>query len=72
MYGPKQMGLLWVRSGIELRPLVCGGGQEAGLRSGTENVPGIIGFARAFELAASGARMRQSACASCAIGYKSR
>lgn len=51
MYGPKQMGLLWVRSGIELRPLVCGGGQEAGLRSGTENVPGIIGFARAFELA---------------------
>ena len=51
MYGPKQMGLLWVRSGIELRPLVCGGGQEAGLRSGTENVPGIIGFACAFELA---------------------
>lgn len=51
MYGPKQMGLLWVRSGIELRPLVCGGSQEAGLRSGTENVPGIIGFARAFELA---------------------
>ncbi len=51
MYGPKQMGLLWVRSGIELRPLVCGGGQEAGLRSGTENIPGIIGFARAFELA---------------------
>ena len=50
MYGPKQMGLLWVRSGIELRPLVRGGGQEAGLRSGTENVPGIIGFARAFEL----------------------
>lgn len=51
MYGPKQVGLLWVRSGIELRPLVCGGGQEAGVRSGTENVPGIIGFARAFELA---------------------
>ncbi len=51
MYGPKQVGLLWVRSGIELHPLVCGGGQEAGVRSGTENVPGIIGFARAFELA---------------------
>lgn len=51
MYGPKQVGLLWARSGIELHPLVCGGGQEAGVRSGTENVPGIIGFARAFELA---------------------
>lgn len=51
MYGPKQVGLLWMRSGIELHPLVRGGGQEAGVRSGTENVPGIIGFARAFELA---------------------
>lgn len=51
MYGPKQVGLLWARSGIELHPLMCGGGQESGLRSGTENVPGIIGFARAFEIA---------------------
>lgn len=51
MYGPKQVGLLWAKSGIELHPLVCGGGQEGGLRSGTENVPGIIGFACAFELA---------------------
>lgn len=51
MYGPKQVGLLWARSGIVLKPLVCGGGQESGLRSGTENVPGIIGFARAFEIA---------------------
>lgn len=51
MYGPKQVGLLWARSGIELHPLVCGGGQESGLRSGTENVPGIVGFARAFEIA---------------------
>lgn len=51
MYGPKQVGLLWARSGIELAPIVLGGGQEGGLRSGTENVPGIIGFARAFELA---------------------
>lgn len=50
LYGPKQVGMLWVRSGIELHPLVCGGGQEGGLRSGTENVPGIIGFARAFEI----------------------
>lgn len=51
MHGPKQVGLLWARSGIELRPLVCGGGQESGLRSGTENVVGIMGFARAFEIA---------------------
>ncbi len=51
MYGPKQVGLLWARDEIALRPLVLGGGQEAGLRSGTENVAGIIGFARAFELA---------------------
>ncbi len=43
--------MLWVRSGIELHPLVCGGGQEGGLRSGTENVPGIMGFVRAFEIA---------------------
>ena len=51
LYGPKQVGMLWARSGIELHPLVCGGGQEGGLRSGTENVPGIMGFARAFEIA---------------------
>lgn len=63
MYGPKQVGLLWAKSGIKLHPLICGGGQESGLRSGTENVPGIIGFARAFELAreeqkAEAARLR--------------
>ena len=51
IYGPKQSGVLWGRSGIELLPLVYGGGQERGLRSGTENVPSIIGFARALEQA---------------------
>ena len=51
LYGPKQTGALYVRTGVELQPLVYGGGQEQGLRSGTENVPGIIGFARALELA---------------------
>lgn len=50
-YGPKQVGLLYVRAGIQLKPLIYGGGQEMGLRSGTENVPGIIGFAKALELA---------------------
>ena len=49
-YGPKQVGLLWVRSEIRLEPLIDGGGQERGLRSGTENVAGIIGFAKALIL----------------------
>lgn len=51
IYGPKGVGLLYVRKGISLEPLMHGGGQERGLRSGTENVPGIVGFARAAELA---------------------
>jgi cysteine desulfurase len=50
-YGPKGVGALYVRSGTPLQPLVVGGGQEAGLRAGTENVAGIVGFARALELA---------------------
>lgn len=49
-YGPKQVGLLYVRAGVRLRPLIRGGGQEMGLRSGTENVTGTIGFAKAVEL----------------------
>jgi cysteine desulfurase len=51
IYGPKASGALYVRSGVTIRPLVYGGGQEHGLRSGTENVAGAIGFARALELA---------------------
>lgn len=51
IYGPKQVGCLYVRKGVQLEPLVYGGGQEKDLRSGTENVPGVIGFARALELA---------------------
>lgn len=52
VYGPKQVGLLWVRPGVRLSATVVGGGQEGGLRSGTENVAGVIGFAAALELAA--------------------
>lgn len=51
VYGPKQVGLLWAASHVRLSPQIVGGGQERGLRSGTENVAGTIGFARAMELA---------------------
>lgn len=51
VYGPKQVGLLWAARHVQLQPLIVGGGQERGLRSGTENVAGTIGFARAMELA---------------------
>ena len=51
VYGPKQVGLLWSNENVRLRPLVRGGGQEGGVRSGTENVAGAVGFARALELA---------------------
>lgn len=50
-YGPKQVGLLYVRTGVRLEPLIVGGGQESGLRSGTENVAGVVGFAKAIEIA---------------------
>jgi cysteine desulfurase len=51
IYGPKGVGALYVSHDVKLKPLTYGGGQENGLRSGTENVPGVIGFAKAVELA---------------------
>ncbi|HEY5695631.1 MAG TPA: aminotransferase class V-fold PLP-dependent enzyme, partial [Candidatus Saccharimonadales bacterium] len=51
VYGPKQAGLLWAASHVRLAPQIVGGGQERGLRSGTENVAGTVGFAKAMELA---------------------
>lgn len=51
VYGPKQCGALYVKSGIALRPLILGGGQEWGMRSGTENVANIVGFAAALKKA---------------------
>lgn len=51
VYGPKQSGALYVRSGVRLQPQILGGGQEKGLRSGTENVAGAIGFAHALAAA---------------------
>ncbi|NCU38275.1 cysteine desulfurase [Candidatus Saccharibacteria bacterium] len=51
IYGPKQVALLWAANHVKLAPYLLGGGQERGLRSGTENVAGVIGFATALELA---------------------
>ncbi len=50
IYGPKGTGLLYVKRGIKLEPLMFGGAQEKGIRPGTEDVAGIIGFAKALEL----------------------
>lgn len=51
IYGPKGVGVLFIKKGLKLELLIHGGGQENGLRSGTENVPGIVGFGKAAELA---------------------
>ena len=51
IYGPKGVGALYVRKGTRLEAVLHGGGQERGLRSGTENIPGIVGFGMAAELA---------------------
>lgn len=48
--GPKGAGALYVRHGVDILPVQTGGGQELGLRSGTENVPGVVGFGRAAQL----------------------
>jgi cysteine desulfurase len=50
IHGPKGVGLLYVRDGAKVSPIMYGGGQQRGLRSGTENLPGIAGFAKAAEL----------------------
>jgi len=50
--GPKGVGALYIKKGTRVVPLIHGGGQERGIRSGTENVPGIVGFGKACQLAA--------------------
>lgn len=49
IYGPKQSGVLFVRAGVKITPIILGGGQEYNLRSGTENVAAIVGFAVALQ-----------------------
>lgn len=51
IYGPKGVGALYTRRGVTLKPLILGGEQERNLRAGTENIAGIVGFAKALELA---------------------
>lgn len=51
IYGPKGVGLLYVKKGISIEPVMLGGGQEFGLRAGTENVAAIVGFAKALQIA---------------------
>lgn len=51
LYGPKGVGLLFINQDVKIEPIQHGGGHEQGLRSGTENVPGIVGFAKAIEIA---------------------
>ena len=50
IYGPHGVGMLYVRTGVKLTPLINGGGQEFGLRSGSPNIAGIVGFAKAAQI----------------------
>lgn len=50
VHGPKGIGALYIKDGLNLEPTTFGGGQEKGLRSGTENTPGILGFGKAVEI----------------------
>ncbi len=54
IYGPKGVGLLFVRKGVKIEPLIHGGSHEHGMRAGTENIPGMVGFGRACELCSEG------------------
>ncbi len=63
LHGPKGIGLLYVRAGVAIAPLLHGGMQERGLRGATEHVAGIIGFAKALALASQGRATQQQTLA---------
>lgn len=63
MYGPKGAGALFIRQGVPFVPWLQGGGQESGRRSGTENVPAIVGLGKAAELARAEIQSRADHCA---------
>ncbi|HSM88053.1 MAG TPA: cysteine desulfurase family protein, partial [Candidatus Limnocylindrales bacterium] len=67
-YGPKGIGAIYVRNGVKLAPLIHGGGHERGMRSGTLNVPGIVGFGKACEI--SQAVLPEESC--CIAGLRNR
>ena len=50
-HGPKGVGILFISENVKVNPMIHGGGQERNMRAGTENVPGIVGFAKALEIA---------------------
>lgn len=59
IYGPKQCGALFVRSGVQLKPQILGGGQEWRMRSGTENLANIVGFATAWNIVRQDFKLEQ-------------
>ncbi|MHA1932290.1 MAG: cysteine desulfurase family protein [Promethearchaeota archaeon] len=50
IYGPRGVGALYLKKGVRINPIIIGGGQEKGMRSGSENLPGIVGFGKAAEI----------------------
>lgn len=68
MYGPKGVGALYIKTGTRVSPIIQGGGQERGLRSGTENLSGIVGMGKAAEIA----KAEMSAEAERLIGVRDR
>ncbi len=71
-HGPKGVGALYIRSGCRFEPMIRGGGQEGGRRSGTENVAGIVGMGRAAEVAAREMAKRMKSLAAMRDAFEAR